>query len=500
MSIFNDGDTAWSMLTRAFELRAGDPGAPLIVQSNSILMPLECLTKWPKLNTYRKLRVGDVKPVYQRVNTNQYVSSDARVSDGYDTYVNALNVALRAKYPQLDQKEADKRLKQVVRATDDLGKFLKGARLDWKAAQAADPTLTYVEWDKEYGFSVKKKLKDDTLTQAYGSYQALVAQYPDLYEAAQGLRSLLDPTTKVALPMDQSEVDDDPGSWSTFYKTYLVGDFDEFMKNTVEDTLLINEQSSRSSSYDSRWSASGSFGYGFFGVDVTAGGGTSERHLREDSKSVSVKFKNLQAFPVNRGTWYKGNLVSHGAVVDPDMFWRKNGELNLIPLQVIIGRGLTVEIETSKRAYDSFATWYSQTTNAGFSFGPWRIGGSVSTSSSRSEVSNQSSGTTIRIEDTSNKPFIISVISYKMDEIFGRPEFLADFEARMIGMQAFDESRRHELDWVGAVPVRYAEFGQAGGSSTGGGRSGNGQSERDGNGSGRRRRGGQVEAEHASSH
>lgn len=417
--IFQDDQKAWSAWTRTIEAKAGDPGAPYIVQANTILRPLQLSesANSQSLNTFRKLRLADAMPSYQKANQNTYISTGATVSNGYIDYLIALNQVLRSRYPNIDQREVERRLKKFNDKSKNYSEFLKDARRDWQRAKQADPSLSRQEWEEEYGYRDKNDYLFRARDEAYGEYLEAAAPYPDLDRVARALGLTREARQFIKLPMDESELSDQ-GLWNEFLKTYIDADFNEFRNTETNDSISIEETSSSSTHYESRWSGSASFSYGFFSFGSSASGGTTENHLREDATRVTFKFKNLNKFPVTRGPWFSENLIRlHCRDVRTSDYWGPAGALNLIPQELIFGRGLSVEIETSQRSFDEFRNWYSVSASAGYGFGPFRIGGRGAYSQSVANVQNQSNGTTIRIEDRSNSIYIIGVVSLKVSDL-----------------------------------------------------------------------------------
>ncbi len=417
MPIFAEDSRAWSLWTRSVELFAGDPKPPVIVQANSIMRPLYCATGTTQLNTFRKLLVGDSLPAYCPLNMGVYTGTSTRVSDGYDQYLQQLNGLLRRKYPDADEKVIERLLKRFRKAQERLQEFLEESRRRWKRAKEQDPSLSRQDWEVTTGYPYERQVREEAAADAWGEYRAEINAYPDLARVAKALRALYDPRARIPLPMAESEVGD-PHVWSDFLKTYLDGDIAAFLSTDNNSVLHIDQSTSTSTHFETRWSGSASVGYGFWGFGGGASGGTVDHHIRQESLAVRVSFRNLVKLPVVRGPWFDHGLVqAYHRLVDTAEYWGPSGVLSLVPQEVILGRGVSIDIDTRQTSYDYFRNWYQASASGGFSLGPFRFGASGASASDFQSIRNSSQGTTIRIEDTSNTIYVVGVVSLKINEL-----------------------------------------------------------------------------------
>jgi hypothetical protein len=454
MSVFNRDDNAWSAWTKSIEDFAGNPGSPLIVQSPTILRPLKARTGVdPALAWFRKLIIGDSVPAYGKANPLSYVNAtDKSVGNGYKQYLGALNSEAYKRYlnPN-EQAKIDTALTSYLTAQKALTSFQRAANADWRKNKAADPTLTRGEWDKDYGnmgYTPQLTILTDDSHTKYGQWKALSAPYPELKRIADALAIMdNDSSSTILLPSSDEAAQIGKDAYDRFYKTNIdLGiTWDDFWSNETSMDLGIQQSSMLSTSYEHRWSAGGSVGYGFFNVGGSASGGNIENHLRAGTQSLKFSFKRLTLGTITRGNWYDGGLVTsppYYTWVDRNEYWGVNGTLSLIPVSVIIGRGLSVTISTSQHAYDEYQNWYNQSASAGFSFGPWSVGGGESSSTSSTTISNTSSGTSITINDTSGDAYLIGVISRKMDDLTS-----STVQYREIAETEMENFRLQQLAW-----------------------------------------------------
>ena len=446
MSIFQDDDKAWSVWTKAMEGAAGDPGSPLIVQSPTVLRPLGVKPPVDKqLAWFRRLLVGDSVPPYGKTNPLAYAGATGNsVGESYRQYLGHLNTEVIKRFVSTaDQAAMDLARTRYEATQRALTIFVRDANRDWKQQKKNDPALNRAEWDRDYGalgFTPQRNLLVKDSQTAYGRYSQLSNPYPQVTRVAQALARLEYGST-AQLPLPQSEDDLDLGreGWDTFYKTNIeLGlDWSDFFSGSSPQSVEVVQASSSSSYYDHRWSVGGSVGYGFFSIGGGASGGTVESHLRSSTQRVKFSFERLVLATVVRGTWYDGGLVNalpYNEYVPFDQYWGSNGVLSLIPVSVLVARGLTVEIDTSQAAYDSFQSWHSTHGGVSFSLGPWRVGASGSSSTSWGSTSNTSSGSTIRLTDNSGQASIVAVISQKMDDLVGHTSPLVDAMYRDVAL------------------------------------------------------------------
>lgn len=124
-------------------------------------------------------------PSYTRTNQNTYVSTGATVSEGYIDYLIALNQVLRSRYPNIDEREVERRLRRFNRKSEDYRDFLKEVRRDWQRAKAAEPTLSRQEWEEEYGYRDKNDTSLRARDEAYGEYLEAAAHLIPTWRALQ---------------------------------------------------------------------------------------------------------------------------------------------------------------------------------------------------------------------------------------------------------------------------------------------------------------------------
>ena len=344
MTLFKTDEEAWSKLTKQFEARYGGDASPYIIQTNTVLRPLSCATKWPALNLFRRLIVADTIPSYSRANSSPYIAGGSRVSINFEQYLEQLNVSLRKYAPTIDPNEADLKLRLYRRADQAQKSFDDQARKDWTAAKKKDPLLIRSVWEQQYHYRDRRQPYLDKVDETYGDYLSLIAAYPPLRSVGRALRQFRDPLGFIRLPMNEDEADfgmNTPGgdqTWEEVHNSIIDFSIQDFMDHDAPDSVLVTEASSRSTSYETRWDAHVGGGGLFWNFGGSAEGGSVDRHFREDASRFALGFKRLGQFQVLRKNWYNETLVkTYGKEVEKDEYWGRSGALNLIPSVVILG-------------------------------------------------------------------------------------------------------------------------------------------------------------------
>jgi hypothetical protein len=447
MSIFSMDETAWSALTKALEAIAGNPGSPLIVQAPTVFQPLSIQQVNPNLAMFRKLLVGDKIPAYGNKNPNNYISTGKSVALGYHQFLQQLNDAFTEKFvPIADREQIKALLKAYQKDLKAQNDFIKAANADWKRKKAANPRLTRIEWDRnygDYGYTAQLQILQDDVATSYGEYKAKAAAYPALDRVRTALANMdNNPAQKLALPTTEDDLQY-PEAWDPFYKTNMDVDWRDFFGHDASYDIQLSQNSATSSHYESSWSAGGGVSWGFFSVGGSASGGHIEDHFRSGTQDMTFSFKRLIPATIVRGSWYdEGILTPYVSWVDKNEYWGRSGTLNIIPIRVLIARGLSVKINTSLTAYDAFQDWYRRGGSGGFSFGPFAVGISGGSSTSSNSVSNTSSGTTVKFDDNSGQVYVLAVVSNKMDEYLANRTLF-----RAMGRAEFSEFERASMAW-----------------------------------------------------
>lgn len=427
MPVFNTDAEAWSKLTAQFETRFGGSIAPLVPQINTVLTPLSCRTKYVPLNLYREQLAADAIPAYLPAN-KPLAQTGSRVSDNFEQYLAQLMLALRKKAPAVDQQATDRAERAYNAALKKLGDFEDLARKEWASTLRHHPDKPRAIWERDWQYRDKRIPVAAKVDTAYADYLAQVASYPALRTVMVALRNYQNPLAFAHLPMTEEQAEfgvanpEGSQTWDEFRQSFLNFDIKDFLSHDAPDSLIIRERSEHSTSYENRWSGSASVGYGFFSVSASAEGGTIEKHMQASASSFSISFKKLGPANVLRRNWYNESLIrTYCREVNREEYWGLGGTLNMIPQTVIIGRGISISIEVDQATYDEFQTWYTAHGSAGFSFGPWSVGGGGSSSTSFTDVRNASAGTTIKIEDTSDQLYVVGIISLRPSDLYDHP-------------------------------------------------------------------------------
>jgi hypothetical protein len=233
-----------------------------------------------------------------------------------------------------------------------------------------------------------------------------------LAEIGRAVASLGAPTARMPLPSATELIAGGPETWETFYRTFINVDIAQFKAESVPLTISVKEGQSSTTEFTTRWNASANVGWFFF---FGAGGSTDnaniQRSWEEETTEIAITFKNVGAFPIQRGQWFNGGLVREYLDEVDRSFWGPAGRLNLIPTGVVLATGVKLSIKTSQLngsyAYDR----HTVSGSAGFRIGPFSFGGSAGRTTTFESTKVSKTETGLDVEDTSGRAIVIGMVS-----------------------------------------------------------------------------------------
>jgi len=262
------------------------------------------------------------------------------------------------------------------------------------------------------------------MTVALAAYMRLVNDAGgELLEVGRALAALSDPRARVALPQDEQEATMDPATWQRWYRANLGDDLANFLRDEFIGSIMLQEGEQRTSNFHTRWNAGGGFSwFGLFGVSGGESNETIQRRSEGQTSRIEFKFKNLQSFPITRGQWFKGGLISQFRDRMPAQFWGEGGRLNLIPATVTLVRGMRIEVHTSSEVSEYFFNKRIYGGRAGFRIGPFSFGGSARRVTTHEESSFQRTDFGFVVEDNSERAQVLAVTSIRHADLLQQPE------------------------------------------------------------------------------
>ena len=171
------------------------------------------------------------------------------------------------------------------------------------------------------------------------------------------------------------------------------------------------------------WDASigGSCFGDFFSVfgSGSASGQTIKQSWQSTNFNLKMSYTGLQSFKINPYTWFEQNLITeykNNLLDKAPNFFGKDGALNLLPYEIIVGFEPKLELTLDNSDYSDFKDSFHSNATASLSIGPFRIGSaSTSTYSEKNDVSFSDETNTITIGPIkSTLPLLLGVICSKL--------------------------------------------------------------------------------------
>lgn len=425
-SIFeNDGRDAWAALHHGIlaALSGGGELRGVQIQPLQIAERADWDTENSLLNSYREQRIANQVPTWNAV---YLPNTGVNVPDEYYAFIDQLNADIvkgaGAPNPdRLKQLDSERRVAQ-----DKLQKNEAHVNHEWDryvANHRGAPPLSRVQWEVDFGFSATRQNLQNEVNLSLAAYMREVnTAEGDLLEVGRALSALADPRQRIPLPQDENDTQLPSGSWQYWYRAGLTDDIKLFLKTRFAWDIELVDHATRTDRFEDRWSAGASVSYfGVFGASGSVSNETIRHHAEKDTSSVKIHFENIQSFPVDRGAWFKPGLISRFRDRMPPGFWGQGGRLNLIPSSVILVKGVKIEVTTSTEVTDYFFNKKSAGGSAGFSIGPWRVGGNGGRSTIEESYSMNRTGSGFVIEDTSGRAQVLAVASIRNADLLTNP-------------------------------------------------------------------------------
>lgn len=200
---------------------------------------------------------------------------------------------------------------------------------------------------------------------------------PDIQLLNRAQIKIENPKQKIWLPPTRDVVGD-RDRWQQYFISLLANDIDAFMKERHSDTEQVREVEQVSTFFEQKWKASVSVSF----LGLFRAGGLSaeqvrrEQHIKDNATDIDISFTNIGLFDVVRGEWFDENVVSRFKdVVDYNTIWGPNGQLELIPKSLLVGRGMKFTVYAESNSLNYLYEHFEASADAGFFIGYWRIGG-----------------------------------------------------------------------------------------------------------------------------
>jgi hypothetical protein len=412
------GQSAWSRSYSYIQSRFG-----AIAKDEMVIVLPTATDAWNDSNKVARLmemnRWGETQPE----RSWQYgPGAGRRISEGYQYFLDAAFVAqLDANgAASADLKNAIRRSSEEVEFTrtdyNQTSRFAEQAYASYWVAASPGGRMSKDAFYKDQGWGAQIKAKKDRLDDAVRTFQTIADSLvdPDLQLLTRAKLKLENPNQKIRLPAARETLNN-PELWQSYYISLIGGDLDAFMREYKPQIDLINEAQSQSDIFEQTWRASVSVS--FLGL-FRAGGAsaeqtTREKHIQDNATNISVSFDNLDVFPVTRGEWFDGSaLARFSSSLPPKAFnavFGPNGQLEVIPSAILVGRGMRISIYADSTSLDYLYQHFEGGADAGVFVGWFKIGGSGHYSTTHENVKVTRFADHIEFMDLSGRPQVLAM-------------------------------------------------------------------------------------------
>jgi hypothetical protein len=458
----NDGKDAWAALHNGIVtgLKGSHETTGVILQPLQVAERADWDTTNRLLNMYREQRIANQAPTWNAV----YVpNAGINVPDEYQAFLDQLNSKVITDAGIADPKKLERLDTERKAAQDKLQKNEYFVNQQWDryvANNRGKPPLSRSQWEVDFGYSATRLSYQQEVNASVAAYMREVnTAGGDLLELGRALGAISDPRQRIPLPQDDDDALLSSDSWQYWYRAGLSDDIQSFLTTANRWDIKIDETAIKTTRFEDRWSGGFNVSYfGIFGAGGNASNETIKTHAETDTSSIAIHFENIQSFPIDRGQWFKAGVVSRFRDRMPPGFWGQAGRLNLIPTSVTVVRGVKISVNTSSTVTDYLFNKRTTGGSAGFSIGPWRVGGGGSRTTIEENYDMRRTATGFEIEDISGRAQVLAVTSIRNADLLAvqldnRALYRSLLDADASGAVALlEESRRSALN-------RPADFG-----------------------------------------
>jgi len=334
---------------------------------------------------------------------------------------------------------------------DQLGNLDTEESTRWSDYLAITPPgaiLPRPQWEVQYGYDTDRANYKRQISAINARYFIELNNVgADLAEIGRTLAALDNQTQLVSLPSTSELINLPKEDWDVFYRTFLDADIGQFKQENAPFTITINQDSQKTTTFSSSWHAEVSIGWGlFFSASGSIENDEQTRHWQNDTTDLRISFKNIKPFNIIRGNWFKGGLIPRFLERLPRSFWdQTTGRLNVIPTQLVLAHGLSVDITTSDTVGDYVYQRHQASGGGGVGIGPFKFGGGGGSTTVYENTTVVKTGTGLHIEDTSGRAVVLAIISERpLDLLPGGAGLLPmvelSSEEKLLGKRLYQEA------------------------------------------------------------
>lgn len=412
MSVFDGfGADAWAQYHKQLVSSViGSEFDGKIAQPLAMAQRVEWDSLSPERNFWFKQDISNTIPSWGPL----YKRTTAVLSDAYKSFLGTLASKIVESSPLSGRDKLCKLERRHRELQKQIDLLTSEANKEWQIYLSQTPPELLKprsHWEEELGYAAHLRNKQNEIQGIEGTILLVAIQAGgDLQEIGCALSALGAPNAQIPLPFSTETVGLGNDYWQNYHATTLDGDIFNFRAESSPRTFTIEEGRPKTQLFECRWDTSVDTGWcSLFDLNGSITDQANAESLKRSMSRITVNFDNLGLFNIIRPGWFKEELIRrHADKVDPDIF-SSGGELPLVPKQIVLAHGLNLEIEVSGDCRDYLYRRFQQNVG-GFSIGPFSFGtDGATTTYVETRVTKTENG--LRIEDTSNRPFVVAVVS-----------------------------------------------------------------------------------------
>lgn len=421
-SIFEEnGASAWARYHNCLKDILGGEQTGVVIQPLAIAERAEWDTGNYYYDAYLQQKIANNMPTWTPLYT---VNSGVNVPDEYQAFLDELNTTLvsnagvpdPAKLKRLDDERAN-----LQKKYQSFEKNLEKAWKEYIKEVPEENRMSRADWEVSRQYAGERTTLERQLQAAIGAY-ALEANKAggDLMEAGRAIAMMGDRRQRLPLPASLKEAGQNTENWQTFYRANIGGDLEAFKKEIVKTEFSIEVASQETTNFEKSWNAQANTSWFlFFKANGSVEFQDKSQNMKTSTTSIKISFNNITSMPIERGQWFKGGLVSRFRDRLSPSFWGQAGRLNLIPTEIIVGHGLSIEVSTTDEMKEWVYSRESFSGGGGLSIGPFRFGGKAGYTTAKEHTKIEKTNSGLTITDTSGRAVVLAVVSIRPADLLG---------------------------------------------------------------------------------
>jgi hypothetical protein len=480
-SLANAKDQYYNFVQTFAEGRGLNPAQKVVY--NSLIRPLDLALDTPYYNQelFREYSDATFKGGNEGLHGATPASSAERFSSQYRSLINLAAAQIDQNHPEIQNSLADLQ-KQLDKATEDLTAKFTQLDTQWQQLAAArhltpgtnDYELQRITWEAQvrYGDQIAQKSTiidginsriDAVRRGVYSTSEAAVLDNISVLSSAYNVALPWTAQTERSFGSSGSPLNDlmlgdvnkiPPARFDISPLIAPVGDLKAFLSQDGNMGFDTGSQSSQLSGGTRSWAASG--GGSFLGWSLGGGGSGSSSFSRSMSQlnRITLSFKNMAEYPVDRSAWYNPAVLQDPAIYAKIKNRREVQNLQYVAVGLILVRGTNLTLTFVQQANSSDFSKASWEAHGGGSFLGFSFGGGGSNARSDYTISHDANWTNVTFADAGTTSRVVGVRVEPFLTAPPSPETLSQ-------VVNADPSFRQILDDFESGKTTYSEFQKA---------------------------------------